>query len=279
MNHDKAREFFSVYFEGALDGGLKQSFESNLRNDGVLQSDYAAFVETVRELDTLKYEEIEIPVFLSDRIATRLEQVQAEKKSGLPAWTSWIRGLAFTGLAAAAIIFALPIIRGGSDVNTAGLNLGSNLDQIVFKADGAKVILKYQSSNPRTLVVSSPTNGKEIQRFNLNGQRLDSPVQNSLSKSVIFKVEAIGDKSASLIAVPGQKRDLAKTGEGTVQDLALAIAGHYLIPVEILAADVTHHVSWNFSSSDARAAANQAVEADGFSVDQRQDGLIEIQDR
>jgi len=279
MNQERARDFFSAYYEGNLDAGLRQSFELNLRSDAILQSDYAAFVETVHELEALKHEQIEIPIFLSDRIATRLELAQGKPKSGFPGWTGWLRGLAFTGLAAAAIIFAFPFFHGGSDLKTAGPNLASDLDQVAFKVDGNKVVLRYQPSSIKTVVISSPTSGKEVQRFSLNGQRLESPIENPLPKSAVFKIEALGDKTSTILAVPGQSMEPTKAGEGTVQDLALALAGHYRVPVEVEAADVTHRVSWNFSSSDARAAANQALESEGFSVDQRQDGLIEILDR
>ncbi len=280
MNHDKARDFFSSYYEGSLEGGLKQSFELKLSTDASLQGDYAAFVETIRELDTLRFEEIAIPVFLSDRIATRLEQVQEKPKFGFPVWSNWLRGFAVTGLAAAAIVFALPFFNSNKGASTADLVAsGSNLDQIRFKVDGSKLVLQYQPSNPKTLVISSPTTGKEIQRFDLNSQRVESPIENSLANPAIFKIQPIGDKNSSLVAVPGQSPSKAKTGEGSVQDLSLALAGHYRIPVVIEAADVTHRVSWNFSTSDVRVAANQAVANEGFSVDQRPDGLVVILDR
>jgi len=71
----------------------------------------------------------------------------------------------------------------------------------------------------------------------------------------------------------------AKVGDGTIQDLAISLAGHYHVPVVVEAGDVTHHVTWNFGSSDPLAAATQAVSNDGFSVDQRSGGLIKILDR
>jgi len=280
MNHDKARDFFSAYYEGTLEGGLKQSFEAKLRSEAVLQADYAAFVETVHELDGLRNEEIEIPIFLSDRIATRLEQAQGKQPYGLPAWTTWLRGVAFAGLAAVAIIFAIPLVRGNNEVSPMGtVTSGSNVDQIQFKAEGGKLLLLYQANGQKTVVVSSPVTGKEIQQFHLNGQNLKSPIDNPLQNAAIFKIQAVGDKSASLIAVPGQAAEKSKGGDGSVQDLAVALAGHYRVPVVIEAADVTHRVRWDFSSTDARAAANQAVTNEGFSVDQRQDGIIVILDR
>jgi len=280
MNHDKAREFFSAYYEGTLDGGLRQSLEAKLKADADLQSDYAAFVETVEELNALKSEEIEIPIFLSDRIATRLEQVQTDRKTGFETWALWLRGVTVAGLGAAAILFAIPFVKGNHSASNAGaISSGATQDEINFKTEGSKLMLQYQASGTKTIVVSSPSTGKEIQRFSLNGQKIESPIENSLSNGVLFKIEAVGDKNSRMIAVPGSSLDKTRTGSGSIQDLAVAIAGHYRIPVVVDASDVTRHVSWSFSSPDARSAASQALKTEGYSVDQRQEGMLQIMDR
>ena len=53
MNHDKAREFFSAYYEGTLESGLRQQLEARFRADAHLKADYAAFVETIEALGEL----------------------------------------------------------------------------------------------------------------------------------------------------------------------------------------------------------------------------------
>lgn len=151
----------------------------------------------------------------------------------------------------------------------------SNLDQILFKVDGSAVTLNYQPSSAKTVVVSSATSSKELQRFNLDGQRLECPVENPLQTAAIFKIEVLGEKNC-LLAIPGLTTAKAKPGEGSIRDLALALASHYRVPVVVESSDVTHHVSWTFTSTDAWTAANQAVVSEHFSVDQRPDGLIEI---
>jgi len=279
MNQDKAREFFSAYYEDALEGGLKHSIELQLKTDATLQADYSAFVEAMTQLDGLKHEEIEIPSYLSDRIATRLEQVQDKPKFGFPAWTTWIRGLAFGSVAIAAITFAVSSLSGGGGPSIGGFGGAGTVDQLVFKADGPNVVLNYQPNGAKTVIVSSPISGKEVQRFVLDGQRLQSPIVNSLPNPAIFKVEVLNDKTSSLLVVPGSSTLKAKTGDGSIQDLAIALAGRYHVPVVIDAADVTHHVTWNFSTTDPQVAANQAVSSEGFSVDQRPGGLIKILDR
>lgn len=280
MNSEKARDFFSAYYEDSLESGIKQAFEQRLRSDANLQADYGAFVDTIEQLDMLKHEEIEIPSYLSDRIATRLEQVQAKQKFGLPVWASWFRNVAFAGLAVAAIAFALPMFHGSRGPAESSIVGGpSAVDQLVFKSDGGDVVLNYQPTGEKTVVVSSPLTGKEIQRFHLDGQTLQSPIQNPTPNAELFKIEVLGDKISSLIAIPGTGALKTKPGEGTIQDLALALAGHYHVPVLIEASDVTRHVTWNLSAPDAITAADQAVANEGFSVDQRNGGLIKILDR
>jgi len=281
MNASKARDFFSSYYEGTLDGGLRQSLDTAFREDATLQADYSAFVETIHDLDSLKYEEIEIPMFLSDRIATRLEKEQSKTRFGLPAWTNWIRGIAFAGLAAVAIIGALPLLNSHSGSGNANVVPGSsNLDQIQYKHDGSKVTLLFQPSAAKTVVVTSAGTNKELQRFNMDGQRLECPLENPLTHAAAFKVQVLGDKAQSVVAIPGQTVGKAKSGDGSVQDLALALADHFRVPVVVEAADITHHVNWTFSpTEDARSAATQALSAVGFSVDTRDDGLIKILDR
>ena len=279
MNHDKATEFFSAYYEDALEGGLRQSFENQLRTDATLQANYAAFVETIENLDALKHEEIEIPMFLSDRIATRLEQVQAKPRFSLPVWTTWIRNVAIGAVAVVAIAVSLPFLSSDKSTATGGFSGTGNVDQILFKADGSSLMLSFQPSGPKTIIVSSPLSGKEIQRFKLNGERLQSPIENSLTTPALFKVEVLNQKQSSLVVVPGSMTLRAKSGEGTIQDLAISLAGFYRVPVVVEASDVTHHISWNFSTPDAVAAANKAVTNEGYSADQTSGGLIKIRDR
>ncbi len=279
MNQDKAKELFSAYYEGSLDGGLRQSLEMNFQTDTSLREDYSAFVETMEGLDALRFEQIEIPLYLSDRIATRLETVQSKQKFGLPLFSNWIRGLAVGGVAIAALAFAVPIFRGDKTASTAGFSGGGSADHLTFRAEGSGAVLVFQPSGKKTVVVSSPLSGTEVQRFNLDSQKLESPIVNTAATPALFKVEVLNDKASSIVIVPGTATLKAKAGEGTIQELGVALAGKYHIPVVIEAGDLQHHVSWNFSSSDALTSAAKAVSTEGFSVDQRPGGLIKILDR
>ena len=111
MTHDKAREFFSAYYEGTLEPGLRASLGRRLEADARLQAEYDAFVGTVTSLDALRHEAVAIPAYLSDRIALRLDP--AFEAKAVPFWKTlfvpraatphygWAMALAGTFLVAA----------------------------------------------------------------------------------------------------------------------------------------------------------------------------------
>ncbi|MFQ3465005.1 hypothetical protein, partial [Escherichia coli] len=68
----------------ALEPGLAASLERRLRDDADLRAEYAAFVDTVGSLNALRREAIEIPSFLSARLADRLEPAIAARRA--PWW-------------------------------------------------------------------------------------------------------------------------------------------------------------------------------------------------
>ncbi|MEZ0325490.1 MAG: hypothetical protein ACAH95_06260 [Fimbriimonas sp.] len=284
MTNDKAREFFSTYFEGTLDLGLQQSFEQKLRTDSELMADYAAFVETMNELDAMRYEEIEVPQYLSDRIATRVEQAAEKNRGFAPSWATWLRGLALGTAATAAIAFAFVAVQNmkvEGPVATASLvsNNTVNVDHLNFKLVDGKVVLQYKPSGSKTVVVSSGVTGKEMERFPLDGASLESPLENNLPETSLFDVQVVGEQPTTTIAVPGTSRSEEKAGSGDVKKLAAALAGFYRVPVVLELQDSSKPVSWDFTQTDAREAAAAAVTSAGYSVDQRTNGMIVIMDR
>ena len=283
MNQDKAREFFSAFYEGTLEAGLRQQLEARFRADAHLKADYAAFVETIESLDNLRFEEIEVPLFLNDRIATRLEQDEAKRKTPLLAWTNWFRGLGYSGLAAAALIAAFVAIRteGGSTA-TASLIPGASAvstspaNRLSFAAEGSKVVVSYRAEGTRSVVVSA-ANGRRLQVFPLStGGQLRTPLSNDHSAPALLRVNAAGDPAGSaLVALPGSEKQAAAAGTGSLQDLAAALAGRYGVPV-VVRGDVEQKVTWTLDVASPLRAAEAAVTGTHASVDQRDGGLITI---
>ncbi len=277
MNQEKAREFFSAYYEETLEGGLRQTFEQRLKTDATLQAEYRAFETTMNDLCEMKLEEIEIPAFLSDRIATRLEEVQAKKRTSTPVWATWFRGLAFSGLAAAAIIGAIVSMRGGNNEPSMG-NLGGMpaSDQITFKlTKGSEVQLRYTPSAKKTLdiVVDGKTEHRDVDTHGMV-----STLENKNAEAALFTVQVEGEKSSAIIAVPGTRAGVDKAGQGKMSDFVKALAGFYKTPVLVNVANMDASVTWSFESTDATDAANKALVGQGISVDLKTDGFLNISD-
>lgn len=276
MNREKAREFFSAYYEGNLDAGLRQTFEQRLKADVELDREYQAFEEAMAQLDTLKFEEIEVPMFLSDRIATRIEQVQEQQRPKVAPWNLWLRGLAFSGLAAAAVFAAVVSMRGGnSNVGQAGLAPTVATEELTLSQKNEGLVLEYRANKSQEIKISS--GGKELETVRLDaGRKLESPLRNANPGTALFEVQVDGSPAKTLIAVPGTSVVRSTSGDGTIAQFAEALAGHYRVPVQVTVNDPNKTVSWNFDSTDVFEAATAALE--GYQV-QRLDPVVRIQNR
>src|SRR5947209_1700267 len=106
MNLAKARDYFSAYYEGSLERGLKQAFETRLAEDAQLQAEFAAFEKTMKGLEAFGAVEIEPPADLHERITARLDHAIWEQKRTASRFTGlgwWKMG--FMGAAVAAGLF------------------------------------------------------------------------------------------------------------------------------------------------------------------------------
>lgn len=279
MNQDKAREFFSAYYDGTLEAGLRQAFESRLLADAELHADYAAFAATMDSLGGLDEEEIEIPLFLSDRVATRIEAERAQRARRVPAWTTWLRGLAFAGLGAVAIVGAVLSINNRSHLGEASVIGVGPVESVRFVSKSNDLLLEYRPSSPHTVVVASGVNGKEIERYTADSATAPRPLQNPNADAALLSVSVVGEKEGALIALPGSAHAASAAGEGTIRDFACAVAARYHTPVILQASTTEHHLTWKLEGSDPVQAAAKAIEAHGYSVDQRSNGIVTIQDR
>lgn len=280
MNQDKAREFFSAYYEGSLDAGLRQTMDQRLRNDGALKADYAAFVETMKVLDHLSGEDVEIPIYLSDRVATRLEQERERNSKRFPVLSLWVKGLMFTGLAAAAVVSAFLSFGSKGPVAGAGIvDSSPESSQPTFSGGGSTVSMSFRPHDERMVVVSSAISGREVQRFTVNASTPSHPFENRLSGTALFRIDVPADHFSTLLAVPGVGGGAESAGSGTVRDFAVALAGRYHVPVLLKTQDDQKRLAWKLSGSDAREAANSALKDLNVSVDERSSGILNLSDR
>lgn len=279
MTQDKAREFFSAYYEGTLDRSLRQAFEHRLNSDPVLQGDYAAFVETMAELEMLPHEEIEIPMYLNDRISSRLEGERSKQRNRVPIWSVWLRGLSFAGLATAAIAGAFLSINHGGKFSKADIVASGTSDRISFATRGSQTMMDYRPGSEQTVVVSSGINGKEIKRFVADATSPSQPFDNPQQGTALFQIQVLGQSGSTLLAVPGKLALSGMSGDGSLGDYAVALADRYRTPIVVRVSNPNDHVAWKFDGTDVRQAAGVTLKDTPYMVDTRETGILNITDR
>jgi anti-sigma factor RsiW len=284
MNQDKAREFFSAYYEGNLERGLRQTMEQRLHADAQLQAEYRAFQRTMDQLDNLKFEEIEAPSYLSDRIATRIEEARVASRPRNP-FLLWLPRYAVAGLAAVALAGATFAIfsHGGSYApssitpGTSNLPLTPPPAEIVSVSGTAQhVVLHYQSASARSVQVLDAT-GQKLKSYPLAAsQQLNANLDNPNPEAVLFEVKASENGPDVFVAVPGTNHLPSSKDSGSVGDFASALADTFGAPVIVNVPDLTKTVSWTLAGADARGQALKALEGTDYEVSQTASGVLSI---
>lgn len=271
MNQEKSREFFSAYYEGTLEAGLKHTLEQRLRADAQLMAEYRAFERTMEELDGLKFETIEVPSYLSDRITSRLETVQ-ESKRPAPWLQLWLPRFAVGAVAATAIVGAVLSLSArsgnnamGSIVSLPGAHKPTSTVPVTFtNQDGVTTVV----SGDQPSLVTEQNAGNSLRL--MPGKRME--LTNANTSSALFTVKPAGEAVTILVAVPGKKVGADLSGSGTLQDFAKAMADHYGVPIVIKNSDLGKHVTWNFDGLTAMTAAQKS----GLVAEEQSGNLLSI---
>lgn len=281
MNATKAREFFSEYYEGSMDAGLRQSFERRLNTDASVQAEYRAFERIMGELGELRNVEVEIPFDLSERIDARLDlHVHEEARNAKPAMFAWWKGLAVAGIGALAIFGAFQSLQDtGNGPFTGGMGPGAAaaVPMKVELVDGEPVLI-YRPSSKRTVVIRDAIEGTERERIDLDNRELRSPLRNNSVSAKLMSIDGGDGSMPMLVAVPGTAPEPKRSGQGTIQEFVLALADHYRIPVTLKTSAPERMVVWNFESADAMADATKALLDTRFAIEMRQSGILMIQE-
>jgi len=267
MNRDKAREFFSSYAEGTLEQGLRGSLESRLGSDHELQREFISFRQTVDELENLQYLKAPVPADLHEKIAARLDRhIWEQKQAAKPAWTGWLRNMAIAGVGALAIVgAAFSIFHHGGSAATASL-IGFAPNQIEAEPVGNSVRVRYLATGKQTISVDSAGKGLKSDKLN-SDDRWETILTNPNPTAVLFRVAVVGDEHPLEIAVPGESGVHSKTGQGSVEDLAKAIADTYKVPVILAGRDFNESVTWKFDQTEIFKAAGTSLEGRNYSVE------------
>lgn len=280
MNSEKARDFFSAYYEGTLEPGLVLNLEQKFQSDPRLKSDYDAFASAFADLNALRDEQIEVPIFLSDRIATRLEEARQQRRKAfsLLNWR-WARYAPYA-LAGLAILGAgLGITAKGGWLVPAGVFSWPSphkeqVDGPSFLYDGSQVKLEVQGSH--SISVSDAITGRTLRTVTAEDSPLLEPeLINNGAQAQLFGIREDGG-STQFVAVPGKVADTSRAkGEGSLAQFALALSNYYHVPVLLENVKLDSKMSWTLEGSNAGECARANLETPTH-ADVRADGMISI---
>ena len=275
MTTDKAQELFSAYFDGSLEPSLKRTLEVKFKAEPNLHEEYLAFVSLVADLDHLRDEDIEIPIFLSDRIATRLEAEQSKTPIFANSLSRWFKGLGFAALAGLAIFGAY---NGFTALTSTAVGpvIVESANELDYTVNNGTVSVDFQPTSNRALIISTEASTRRIEP---KGGRSTSPLINANPTPSSFRVQLEGDPHSTIIVVPGSKRQTVPTGNGTIEDYAKAIASYFSQPVRIDTNQTGASFSWSITGTEPLAATQDTLASHGYSADVRKGGLICILDR
>lgn len=264
MTQEKAREYFSAYREGTLEPGLRASLEHALQADATLQSEYDAFAGTMDALLALKAEKIAAPSYLNDRITARLEPARAPKE---PFWAAWLRPATGTGVprlawAGVAAVVLLAAVVGLQGLHVEGASQGGVVstasEGVSWRYESGQLFADFVSGADQT-VTTTPEGGSPESIPVLSGQKLQLTLDNPASVAKRFEVK-FGSGPSTTIVLPGSRTTARKAGEGTIGALATALADTYHVAVVLKTDSIGDTVRWTFDKTDAKAAAQQAIE-------------------
>jgi hypothetical protein len=285
MNKEKAREFFSNYVEGTLDSGLQQAFEQAMARDASIRDDYRDFEKNYEDLGSLKFEAIEIPFDLNDKILANIDRhIFENKRNQQPAWTTWLRNFSIAGISAVAVLGAFLSLRNVNSKQTidagTGISNGPAKDELSIEPiSNRSAKIDFAPNSTKVLTIHQGFNGPELRRNTvLDGKELATTLENSNPETAVFDLEVNGSKP-TLIALPGSQADVTKSGQGDMEAFARALASYYKVPVEIRVGALNVNLSWDFEAPDpVKAAASTLGDLQSYNVSRNDKNLILITD-
>lgn len=286
MSRERLQEHFSALYEGSLDAGLTQQIQRKFDSDPDLKQDYEAFCLTLDTLGSMKDEVIEVPSFLSSRIADRMDAAVSAKPSF--SLLNWSKSLGFGAIAVVAIVGSVLAIKNRGEGPVQANMIGSGaaatntikvLDTIEIKMQGSEAFLSYNASGPKTLTATFFGTGEVLRKVDLNGTSARYALTNSEPLSAIFELDVTGDQGDQFVVVPGTSNVFALQGEGKVADFLKGVSAkfHKVISVRMPASKLESSTKWDVKEDDAGAMLSTVLPSKDYSISTAPDGIITIE--
>ncbi|HXH60685.1 MAG TPA: hypothetical protein VNI20_04945 [Fimbriimonadaceae bacterium] len=276
MNLNRARDFYSAYYEGSLDQGLRQAFEHALSNESEVSAEYGQFVRIMDELRRLD-RPVEVPSDLHLKIRERVDaHINSKSRKTSPSWLFAWKPFTYGVVATAAIIGVVASFSSNrGSIGTAGLIDVPTSDPVIEFNDGTTV-LKFQSAAPNTVSVTRVEDGSIIATVQAGGKRIASPLTNSSEGAELVRIGFSSNFRPLYLAVPGTKAKAQPEGKGTLADMMVAMADQYRVPIVCESTDVLQPTEWNFDQADAVQASSDELGSLGMKAAAHNGGLVWI---
>lgn len=282
MNLAKARDFYSDYYEGSLEDGLRQAFERAKASDPHIEADYREFCLAMDKLNSLAEIEIEVPQTLHETISARIdrhiwETERATPRKGIFSWRLPIYG-AVAAAAIASTIFAINRQSDGGPSEASfipGTRVQRDTPPPSLAVVDGSVHLKYASKEKLKITVRDDVSGLIIKELNPGKGNVDSPITNERPDPVIVKIEFSDGSAPIRLVIPGTRTEAKLSGEGKLSELAVAISETYRVPVLLPESDDAR-VKWSFAAADTVGTLPAALAADGVLLETRSNGFLAL---
>ncbi|MFW5697011.1 MAG: anti-sigma factor family protein [Fimbriimonadaceae bacterium] len=276
MNPQKARDFYSAYYEGKLDPGLREAFERARVKEPAIDAEYREFEAVMGQLNLLSDEEIEIPADLHERVSARVDRDTWQKKNAtghglVVAWRAWAVG----AVAAVAIFGTLFALNSQNNGFTAGIVGGTTDMAPQMAVMDEQLIFRVEGGDAMSVVVRRGLEGQEL--YSEKAALHEIPLVNSGNSAALVSVTLEGQSDTTVVALPGSEPTTALTGSGSVYDFAVAAAGIFGKPIEVQAQDGGRQVEWSFEN-DSEDQLAVGVRAAGLGYAKATNGIVVITD-
>lgn len=277
MTNEKARDFFSSYYEGSLEPGLAQSLELKLDADLRLKSEYRSFVNTMDDLFVLRSEEIQMPADLSEKISARLDREIWNKKQKQPiSWINLLKGFAAASVVSLAVGAAVVSLRNAPSDTLTSSTISAGVDKATYRGTDEGLAYSYFAASPKIIVITSES-GKEVERKEVGadgGGVYRGILRNPNDSAALFRIAVPGTAPTS-ITIPGKLRG-ANSGAGSVQEFSKAVANFYKTNVILEGQLDEKALAWKFSDSNIVEAVGKVLGTD-YSVTLLKDNILRIE--
>lgn len=288
----KARECFSLYYEGELSGAMLDQLERALRQDAQLQAEYNAFKRTMESLASMP-QPPEPNFDLHEHISRRLDQhfFELDRRPSRSIFAGWKAAMASIVGATAIVAAAFSIWSYQQGRNAeAGIvpssigreaKLLPSLDAMALTLESAdsQWILKYRVEKAQRIILDSADAENRRTVELMPRQTLESPLANNGSTVAVIQVTSNHARHSTLVAIPPKgfvATGTAVKGFGSPSAFMDAVCTFTGKPVVFVQKVDLARLEWSLDPSQGVSSVAKALERFGYAVEEKESGVIWI---